>query len=227
MFGNPRKNPYLCLMKKPFSFKEEREIENHVESGMGEYMNYLKEVESKSDELGHSHGPGVQKEVGKILSEKYDVKNILNKNGTKRKRAFADNIIEGFFNNVKFTSTDKGNPNLCSMNRMIKHVLEECNSEYYVTIVKYLVNLKNWEVQFVNILQFIDCLTYDSGTGQIMISQKNFEIEYKKYLKGERKSKEFNIIYDELFNMAVNKRKSHIVLKTKQLDNFINKFNRK
>jgi hypothetical protein len=211
-------------MKTPFNFNEEREIEVHVKSGMEEYMNYLKEVESKSDELGHSHGPGVQKEVKKVLSKKYDIKEVVNKNGTKPKRPFADNILKGFYNNVKFTTTEEGNPNLGSMNRMIKHVLKQSNSEYYVTIVKYLANKKDCEVQFVNILQFIDCLTYDAGPGQIMITQKKFEIEYQNYINGKRPIKSFNEIYNELREMAIIKRKSHIELRKKQLDKFENEF---
>lgn len=211
-------------MKKPFSFDEERKIESQVKLGMEGYMVYLKDVESKSDELGHSHGPGVQKEVGKILSEEYSVTNVLTKNGKKPKRAFADNIIQGFYNNVKFTATEKGNPNLGSMNRMIKHVLDDNNSEYYVTIVKYLTKKKDWEVQFVNILQFVDCLTYDAGPGQIMINQSNFEIEYKKYLNGQRTLKNYDTIYNEIYNMACVKRESHIELRTKQFNDFVNKY---
>jgi hypothetical protein len=214
-------------MKTPFNFIEERKIEFHVKSGLGEYMNYLQEVESKSDELGHSHGPGVQKEVGKVLSEKYDIKEVVNKNGAKPKRAFADNILQGFYNNVKFTATEEGNPNLGSMNRMIKHVLKESNSEYYVTIVKYLVNKKDWKVQFVNILQFIDCLTYDAGPGQIMITQKKFEVEYEKYINGKRPIKNFNEIYNEIREMAISKRESHLELRKKQLDDFKNEFKKK
>lgn len=214
-------------MKTPFTFNKEREIEVYIKSAMSEYMSYLKEVESKSDELGHSHGPGVQKEVGRLLSEKYDVKYILNKDGSKPKRPFADNILEGFYNNVKFTATGDGNPNVGAMNRMIEHVLVKSNSEYYVIIIKYLVDKKDWEVQFVNILQFIDCLIYDAGPGQIMMVQKNFEIEYKKYLNGKRSLKTFDLIYDELFNMAYLKRKSHIELRTKQLDSFVNKFKKR
>lgn len=208
-------------MKTKFTFYQERQIESFLKEKLHDsyFVDFDSEIE-KSDEIGHSHGPGVQKIVGKLLSDHLEVEYEKNKKGENKKRAFSDNIINGFINNVKFTIKENGCPNLVSMNRMIKHVFDKKNDTYYVTMIYYNIINKLIDVKFVNILQFIDCLIYNSGPGQMMIKQELFISEYNKYINNLRPIKNYSEITKDLAQLIVVERQKHITLRQKQLDIF-------
>jgi hypothetical protein len=207
-----------------FSFDEEREIELYLEEKLNPYfIKFLNRVD-KSDEIGHTEGPSLQKEVGRVLSEKYQIDYVLDKKGKKKTRAFADNIVDGRYNNVKFTIKNSSTPNIGSMNRMIEHVLEEKNQVYYVTIVHFNLETKTIKVYFVNILQYVDCLGYDSGTGQIMVNQKKFHKEYQKYIQGKKETKTTLEIEKKILELAIKQQERHIQRKTKKLEGLKNKY---
>jgi hypothetical protein len=213
-------------MATKLTFTEERTIENLLTKKLPEsyFKNFDEEIQ-KSDEIGHSHGPGVQKIVGKLLSEHCELDYEKDKKGNPIKRAFSDNIIKGNPNNVKFTTKNSsGQPNLVSMNRMIKHVFENHNDTYYVTVVHYDMTTKTVDVKLVNILQFIDCLSYNSGPGQIMIKTEIFDSEYKKYIKNERPVKDYYQITKELAPLVILEREKHIQLRQEQLIDFKSKY---
>jgi len=212
-------------MKTKLTFDQERKIEQYLTQKLSEeyFANFDIEIK-KSDELGHSHGPGVQKMVGKLLSEHFDITYEKDKNGKPKKRSFSDNLIQGHPNNVKFTIINSGSPNLVSMNRMINHVFNSKNDTYYVTIVHYDIPTQVLKVNFVNILQFVESLRYNSGPGQIMINQERFYSEYEKYLKNEKPVKDYEQIAKELAPLVILEREKHIALRTKQLKDFKNKY---
>lgn len=207
------------------NFEQEREIEIFLGKNLIDYFNDFDYEMLKSDEIGHTHGPGVQKKVGEILSEKYDVTFECHKNGKKKKRAFSDNLIMGNPNNVKF-GISVGYPNIVSMRRMINNVVEKNLIVYYLTIVFYSVITKLTEVKFVNILQFLDCLSFNAGTGQIMLKQDKFNKEYEKYLKGERKDLNDTEIQRGLLKLCIDEFDKHILLKQEQRDEFVMIYNR-
>jgi hypothetical protein len=207
------------------NFEQEREIEIFLGKNLINYFNDFDYEMLKSDEIGHTHGPGVQKKVGEILSEKYDVTFECHKNGKKKKRAFSDNLIMGNPNNVKF-GISVGYPNIVSMRRMINNVVEKNLIVYYLTIVFYSVITKLTEVKFVNILQFLDCLSFNAGTGQIMLKQDKFNKEYEKYLKGERKDLNDTEIQRGLLKLCIDEFDKHILLKQEQRDEFVMIYNR-
>lgn len=207
------------------NFEKEREIEIFLGKNLIDYFNDFDYEMLKSDEIGHTHGPGVQKKVGEILSEKYDVTFECHKNGKKKKRAFSDNLIMGNPNNVKF-GISVGNPNIVSMRRMINNVVEKNLMAYYLTIIFYSVITKLTEVKFVNILQFLDCLAFNAGTGQIMLKQDKFNKEYNKYLKGERKDLSDREIQRGLLKLCIDEFDKHILLKQEQRDEFLMIYNR-
>jgi hypothetical protein len=207
-----------------FSFDEEREIEKFIKYEISEYFENFDDEMEKSDEIGHSHGPGVQKKVGSILEKKYSVVYETDKKGKKKKRAFSDIILNDIPINVKFTVKENGQPNLTSGNRMVKHVLDGKNYDYMVLTVYYNTINKEISVKFVNILQFLECVNYDNGTGQMMISQDKFNKQYNKFIDGEKIKKEFYQIREELINLKLKKSEQHIKLKEKELEKFKNKY---
>jgi hypothetical protein len=212
-------------MKTKLTFDQERKIEQYLTEKLCQeyFVDFDNEI-NKSDELGHSHGPGVQKIVGKLLSEHFDIDYEKDKHGKLKKRSFSDNIIQGYPNNVKFTIGNSGSPNLVSMNRMIDHVFKFNNDTYYITIVHYDISTKVLKVKFINILQFVECLRYNSGPGQIMINQEKFYLEYENYLKNKRCIKDYQQITKELAPLVILEREKHIVLRQKQLNDFKNKY---
>jgi len=203
-----------------FTFEQEREIEDFLVKKISSYFNNFDDELLKSDEIGHSHAPGVQKKVGTLLSELYEVSYETNKKGKKKKRAFSDNLIMGNPNNVKF-GVSVGQPNLVSMNRMITNVIEHNLSCYYVTIVFYDRHTKQIKIKFVNILQFMDCLAYNAGPGQIMLKQEKFNKEYEKYIKGERNVINKKDINNKLIDLYVTEIDKHVELRQKQKEKIL------
>jgi len=209
------------------TFEQERNIEKYLEKRLTEsyFLDFESEI-SKSDEIGHSHGPGVQKMVGTILSEIHNVEYDTQKHGGRTKRSFSDNVLEGNPNNVKFTVMTEGSPNMVSMKRMLKHVEDDGNQTYYTTTVYFDSQTRKVKVKFVNLLQFTNCLRFNSGPGQIMLNQKQFDTEYTKYMNGSYTVKTFDQIRESLTNLYIEEAQRHIELRMKQLQDFKKKYKR-
>jgi hypothetical protein len=206
-----------------FTFGQEREIEKYLEKELSPYFKDFESELLKSDEIGHTHGPKIQKEVGILLSKKYNVKYELDKKGKPKKRAFSDNIIEENYNNVKF-GISVGGPNLVAMNKMVKNVNDNNLMCYYTTFVHYDIIKKTIKVRFVNILQFTDCLSYNGGPGQIMVQQAKFNSEYEKYVISQRPNFDSKKMIKEINLLYVSGMEKHIILKSKQLQKHKEKY---
>lgn len=211
-------------MRHKFTFEEERELEKYTTKELESFFVNFSNKINESNEIGHSEAPKVQIEVNKILNKKYNIDFIKDDKGEIKKRGFSDNIIEGNSNNVKFTTEDKGQPNLVSIKRMFYHFLEKGDDIYFVTIVHYCKNKKEITTKFVNSLQFVDCFSYNTGTGQIMIDQRKFNLAYTDYLENKRKVKTYDEIKSELFSLYLNQMDKHIQLKLKELNDFKKKY---
>lgn len=208
-----------------FSFDEERQLEHFLENKLNQtyFLNFDGEL-GKTNELGHSHGPGVQKKVGELLSKEYTIGYEKTKNGNVAKRSFSDHIIKGFFNNVKFSTCVDGSPNLVSMKRMLGHVCGNSNDVYYVTTIHYNRETQRITVSFVNILQFVDCLRFNYGPGQMMIQQDLFAKALRDYLDGRRETKSHQQIKSELLKLFESGADKHIKLRIKQKEETLAKY---
>ena len=210
-------------MKTKLTFEEQRKVELYLQEELskGYFKNFLQEIE-KTDEIGHSHGPGVQKEVAKLLSNMFEVTFILDNKNNKKKRALADCLIDGVINSIKFGISKKGQPNLGSMKRIMSEVIEKNNNVMYVTWVHFDIETNEVKVWFINILDFCDCLTWNAGTGQMMIDKVKISKKYQEFISKKREETPSNEIKNCLMNLYEVGMEKHIKLKQKQLQKFAN-----
>lgn len=214
-------------MKKQLSFNEQRNVESFLEERLSSgYFNGFSVEAEKTDEIGHSHGPGVQKEVSKLLSEIFNV-TFSTKNGKKLKRALADCLLDDQINSIKFGVCEKGSPNLGSMKRIIDEVVNKNNNTLYVTWINFNLIDNKVKVWFVNILDFVDCLTWNGGTGQVMIDKSKMSKKYKEYLEGKRGFMNMKQVQERLRKLYNDGMKRHIQLKTRQMEQMLEMFNKK
>jgi hypothetical protein len=205
------------------SYNFQKKLENILQPKMDEYFNTndaKKLLAGK--ESGHIMGTIVEEMCGDILSEEgLEITQELDNKGNPLPRAHSDFLIkskDGAKNrtNVKFCSENPGQPNVCSINRMMDALRDGIIDGYYLLKVKYNRKEKNTKVYFVDVLDYIDCITYDGGTGQIMLKQNEFYKIYGPYgrenkLTLEDKSK-------KVYELYIKKMEEHIKRKQEQLE---------
>jgi hypothetical protein len=110
------------------------------------------------------------------------------------------------------------------MKKILKLVVKGDCSDLYVTWVNYDVGTKSVKVWFVNILFFVDCLSWNGGTGQIMINKQRLYVEYEKYINKEKVLPDMKEIKEKLINLYDVGMSKHIELKEKQHKDTLEKF---
>lgn len=164
------------------SFNDQKKIQREIQQGI---TNYLQSEDAQKllsgKESGHTMSGIIEKKCADVLKEKgYKIEFERNKRGEILKRAHSDFLLQldgdskWYKINVKFGSEKPGQPNVCSMNRILDGLKEGLINSYYILKVKYDKEKNTTKVYFVDILDYIDCITYDAGTGQIMLKEKKF-----------------------------------------------------
>ena len=151
-------------------------------------------------EKGHSNASPMEDVIREILIEK------LGGDETNKDRSLADVMLDGNLINVKFGSPKKGKngtfkygqPNMCAMRRIMKEFYYDSTIDSYY-IIK--VNLKNGEytLHVFDMLDYIDYLTWNSGTGQIMLKENDFYNIINTYVPSlniEEKKTKIKDLYD-------------------------------
>lgn len=131
--------------------------------------------------------------------------------GKKRTRSVGDFWIiedDGTYNpvNVKTGVLDRrggGAPNIVSMHRLRALVASGEVSSYYLAIVKFDTQGKTPvpHVHFVDILQHIQYLHYNHGTGQIMLKEREFYAmlndpkQYKPVVSKKKQMEQLKVLY--------------------------------
>lgn len=67
-----------------------------------------------------------------------------------------------------------GQPNVVSMQKLLDYLLKRWIDSYYLLIIKFdLSNNITHKLYFVDLLDWLDYITYDAGPGQIMLREQN------------------------------------------------------
>jgi len=207
------------IINRDFQIKIEEILKNKMQE-------YLETPDAEKllngKEPGHSMGTMIEEECGNLLKQNgYTITKEVNKLGDAKKRAHSDfNIVsvDGSVHrvNVKFGSEGDSSPNVCSINRMMDALRDGIIDGYYILKIKYNRKEKNTKVFFVDVLDYVDCITCDGGTGQIMLGEKKF---YKIYGTSGRENK---LTLEEktvgIYELYIKKMKEHIKRKEEQLE---------
>jgi hypothetical protein len=167
-------------------------------------------------ETGHSNASPMEDVVRDILIDKLGAKE------SDKDRSLADIYLNGNYINVKFGSpkiakkTNKpkyGQPNMCSMNRIMSEFYSQSTIDsYYIIKVNINNHTNTYSLNIFDMFDYIDYLTWNSGTGQIMIKESEFYKDVDTYepqdTMGIKKSK-IKSLYDDGME-------KHILLRVEQ-----------
>lgn len=142
----------------------------------------FKKLVTTGKEVGQTISSTIDTESMKLLADKgYDIVSEIDDSGFTKSRSEGDFWVneKNYINpiNIK-TGIDKGEdmkgrPNMTSYRRLVKNVIKGKISSYYLGIVKFKLS-DNGEVTaqayFFDALDYLDCMVYNSGPGQVMIN---------------------------------------------------------
>lgn len=135
---------------------------------------------AQGKEIGHRIADPVDDKTTGLLLKDYEARFQRDKKGEKVSRSMADIWLResDIFHpiNIKICVTGKrARPNVVSMKRLLGVLLSHRIDSYYLLIVKFDINSKiGTEVIFIDLLDHLDYVTFDSGPGQIMLKAKAF-----------------------------------------------------
>jgi hypothetical protein len=90
---------------------------------------------------------------------------------------YKDNLI-----NIKFGYNKSGNSNIGSFNKIFNALHNDELDSYYLLLVNITGNRKPYShnIYFFDILEYLDYVNYDYGTGQMMLTEKSFLRDFGK-----------------------------------------------
>ena len=167
----------LCL-------KQINYVINSTEKNVNNLLNEIG-FDPTVKEPGHSFGEKFEEALVNSLVKKdkktFSLPSKIEGKG-KQTRNMEDLFCFGKSVNIKFGYNKKGNPNVCSFNRLLdKYHNDEIDSYWILTI-----NVKSqkkdgsfdYECHFFNIYDHLDYVNYDYGTGQVMLKETKFFADY-------------------------------------------------
>ena len=135
---------------------------------------------AQGKEIGHRIADPVDDKTTGWLAINYRTVYERDKDGNKRPRSMGDIWLEdnGIYHpvNVKSSvSATNGQPNLVSLKKLLDSFLLQQIDSYYLLIIKFEIKKTiGCSVYFVDLLDHLDYVTFDSGPGQIMLKSNNF-----------------------------------------------------
>ena len=129
-------------------------------------------------EPGHRMADYVDDRTCSLLKVTLDTRYEGNGRGAIRKRSMGDIWVrsQGIYNPVNVKSGlqgMRGQPNVVSMRKLLDYILKRQIDSYYLLIVKFdLSENITHKLYLVDLLDWIDFITYDAGPGQIMLREQ-------------------------------------------------------
>ena len=153
------------------------------------------EERASGKEIGHRIADYVDEQTTSLLEAAFETAHELNRQGGARPRSMGDVWIQsqGMYNpiNIKAGEAGKnGQPNMVSLTKLLDALMAWQIDSYYLLIVKMRIPGLPASADFnevlvkkvgivpnvylVDMLDYLDFLTFDSGPGQVMLKEKNF-----------------------------------------------------
>jgi len=131
-------------------------------------------------EPGHHIADYVDDRTTSLLKVKIDTRYEADSKGNIKKRSMGDVWIHsnGIYNPVNIKSGllgMNGQPNVVSMQKLLDYLLKQWIDSYYLLIIKFEIGkpIKHKAV-LVDLLEWLDFISYDAGPGQIMLRENLF-----------------------------------------------------
>lgn len=142
---------------------------------------------AKGKEIGHKLADLVDEKTTALLTVKYLTQHQRDARGRKRSRSMGDLWLQdnGIYHpiNVKTGIVGaEGQPNLVSLKKVLEAIMARQIDSYYLLIVKMQIETDPQEiipsVYLIDMLDWLDYVTFDSGPGQMMLKAGRFFKEY-------------------------------------------------
>lgn len=141
----------------------------------------------KGKEVGHRIADYVDEHTTAMLKEKFTTKYEVDAKGKPRARSMGDIWFysDGGYHpiNVKAGESGKnGQPNMVSLTKLLDRLMKHEIDSYYLLIVKMSFEVDEDgvptsvtpNIYFVDMLDYLDYITFDAGPGQTMLREKQF-----------------------------------------------------
>ncbi|MDD9874752.1 MAG: hypothetical protein OXU22_04355 [Gammaproteobacteria bacterium] len=130
-------------------------------------------------EIGHRIADLVDDKTAAILTAEYLVKHEHNSQGKRKYRSMGDIWLEqnGIYHpiNIKTGIVGReGQPNLVSIKKLTAGLLAYRFDSYYLLIVKFDLPDVSCATYMVDMLDYLDYVTFDAGPGQTMLMARKF-----------------------------------------------------
>ncbi len=205
-----------------------RELMTQIRDGCQEYWD--KEVQkeyfhslAQGKEIGHRTADIVDEKTTALLTVNYETCFERHANGAARPRSMGDiwlrhDLIYHPINVKVGIAGSEGQPNMVSLKKLLNALISRHIDSYYLLIVKLSIGDPiSPQVYFTDMLDHLAYVTFDSGTGQIMLKAKpfftNFNPEETRPIKTtEQKVRDLlNLLEDGERRLQINRER---VLKT-------------
>jgi len=135
---------------------------------------------ARGKEGGHHIADYVDQETSEMLAKRFRTGYEINK-GQKVKRSMGDFWVHsgGMWNpvNIKAGIEKNGQPNIVSLQKLLGRITDHEIDSYYLLIIKFDTKNANQlvpSVYFIDILDYLDYVTFDAGPGQMMLKEREF-----------------------------------------------------
>lgn len=130
-------------------------------------------------EAGHRIADYVDDRTCALLKVNLDTRYEGDGKGNIRKRSMGDIWIHSqeMYNPINVKSglqNMNGQPNVVSMQKLLDYLLKRWIDSYYLLIIKFDLSTNiTHKFYFIDLLDWLDYITYDAGPGQIMLREQN------------------------------------------------------
>lgn len=173
--------------------------------------------DSSVKEPGHTFGEKFEEVFAEKLSSVYPSIFSLPvkiKGKGKQTRMMEDFYVYDKPTNIKFGFQKKdGQPNVCSFTRLLEKYHKNDIDSYWIAMVNILNDNLEFDFYFFNVYDYLDCMHYDYGTGQVMLKESQFFNAYSRNRNGKLDKREHMIMLKEMNDRSF---KRHMELKEKQ-----------
>ena len=135
-------------------------------------------------EIGHRIADSVDERTTNLLRGRYDTRFEYDASGSKRPRSMGDIWLKfnGIFHPINVKAGEfgsSGQPNMTAMGKLLESLLTRQIDSYYLLIVKFSLPKSASAVivptvYFVDMLEYLVYMTFNSGPGQIMMQEAKF-----------------------------------------------------
>lgn len=137
---------------------------------------------AQGKETGHRIADYVDEKTTSFMEAYYPIAHERDDKGKAKPRSMGDFWLKdnGIYHpvNVKTGMSNAGNPNMVALRKVLRHILQSQIDSYYLLMIKFAHGDEQTPgvpvVYLVDMLDYTEYLSFDSGPGQIMLKASMF-----------------------------------------------------